>query len=63
VLKLPQLRFNSEQVYEWVSDLSEYRLRDLFDAINNHERVTGSLTPVDVALRKALKNEIDRRYA
>lgn len=50
------------QWIEWAEDLSEQRLRDLFDAINTHEKVTGSLTEPDKFLRKLLKDEIEKRY-
>ena len=48
---------------EWAEDLSGQRLRDLYDAINTHEEVKGSITEADKFLRRLLKAELDKRYA
>jgi hypothetical protein len=47
---------------EWAEDLSEYRLRDLYDSINTHEKVKGSIKEPDRFLRKVLKAELEKRY-
>lgn len=47
---------------EWLEDLSEQRLRDIYDGINTHETVRGDLTEADRFLRKILKQELDKRY-
>lgn len=47
---------------EWLQDLSEQRLRDIYDGINTHEAVRGDLTAADRFLRTILKQELEKRY-
>lgn len=48
--------------WEWASDLSAQRLRDVHDAIATHLAVSGSLTPLDALMLKVVKAEISKRY-
>lgn len=54
---------NTPDWQEWTALLSAHRLRDLIDAINTQEQVTGTLAKPDIFLRKILNAELERRYA